>query len=87
MSAFAPYPVAESYQDRIRIHLAAAGRIGANPRHVEGAMRANVGTLDALTPAGFRRVALAALDEIDAMTEADAERLAESYGLFPTVRK
>lgn len=55
-----------AYTDRIRHEVAALGRIGAEPRHVEAWMRLEHSTLDGLSAAQFRtevKMALACMDE------------------------
>lgn len=69
------------YRTRIRETLAAMGRIGTNPAHVEAWMRLERGTLDALSPAQFRSEVKAAADCVDASTTETNESLAESYGI------
>jgi len=69
------------YQDRISMALAKAGRVGVNPAHVEGHLRANFGTLDGLSPARFDRAVRELMPEVDAAGDAVNERLAASYGL------
>jgi len=69
------------YQDRIRTALAKVGRIGVNPAHVEGHLRANFGTLDGLSPARFDRAVRELLPEVDEAGEEINDRLAASYGL------
>ena len=70
-----------TYQTAIREALARAGRIGlADPRHVEAYMRDERGTLDAVSPRAFDRLALDCA-ETAAADPALAERLAECMGL------
>jgi hypothetical protein len=75
-----------SYQDSIRESLARRGRTDIDPRHVEGWMRCEYGTLDALTRQQFSReigLAIACIDASD-VNEAGqnvSEALAVSYGL------
>ncbi len=68
------------YADRIREIAAKQGRIGYSPRLIEGWMRSEHGTLDALTPEQFRQEVEVACQLID-RNPALSETLAESYGL------
>ena len=68
-------------QQQIREHLARAGRIGVDPRHVEAWMRIEHPTLDALSPAEFRAEALAAADCTTDAGPTPSEALAASLGL------
>lgn len=52
-----------------------------NPRHVEAFMRAEHGTLDALSPGAFRAEALAAAACVDQAGFDFSEKLAQSFGL------
>ncbi len=69
------------YQRMIREHLARVGRVGTDARLVEGWMRSERGTLDALSPSTFRAEVLAAADCVAAAPTDLSERLAQSYGL------
>lgn len=70
------------YQQAIREDMARLGRIGAaDPRHVEGWMRLERGTLDALSPAQFRAEVEIALRCIAVASTTENESLAESFGL------
>jgi len=69
------------YQQSIREDLAKIGKIGIDPRHIEGYMRLEHGTLDALSVGQF-------LHEVKICSECvqhgginAAESLAQSYGL------
>jgi hypothetical protein len=68
------------YQQMIREELARQGRIGVNPAHIEGWMRLECGTLDALGHSRFASEVAAAVECIDIDSVASA-RLAESFGL------
>jgi hypothetical protein len=68
-------------QQSIREHLARAGRIGMDPRHVEAWMRIEHATLDALSPAAFHAEALAAADCTTDAGPTTSEALAASLGL------
>ena len=69
------------YYDEIRTIVAAAGAIGVDPRHVEGWMRLERGTLDGLSAETFRREVIIALECIKCSPFAENEALAVSYGL------
>ncbi|MGE0229469.1 MAG: hypothetical protein AB7U23_13280 [Dehalococcoidia bacterium] len=69
------------YRQTIREHLAQAGRLGVDPRHVEAWMRIEHPTLDALTPAAFRAEALVAADCTTDAGPTPSEALAASLGL------
>jgi hypothetical protein len=69
------------YRQRIREILAAQGRIGTDPAHVEAWMRLEHGTLDGLSAAQFAREVSAAVECIEASTPDENRRLADSYGL------
>lgn len=62
----------------------ARARIGdVDPRHVEGWMRVEHGTLDALCPERFAREVAIAVECIRSAGVEESERLARSYGLVP----
>lgn len=69
------------YQQIIREELARQGHIGTDPRHIEGFMRLQYGCLDHLTRQDFRNEVKIGVDCIMAGGVAQAESLAESYGL------
>jgi hypothetical protein len=69
------------YTQMIREALAAQGRIGVNPLHVEAWMRVEHGTLDHLSPSRFRSEVRTATACMDASTIDTNNRLAQSYGL------
>ncbi len=69
------------YQQSIQAHLAQAGRIGVDARHVEAWMRIEHPTLDALSPAAFRAEALLAADATTDAGPTTSEALAASLGL------
>ena len=69
------------YQQMIREHLAAVGHLGVDPRWVEGWMRLEHGTLDALSARQFRAEVKTAAECVAASTAAVNEDLAASYGL------
>jgi len=69
------------YQQMIRETLARLGRIGTDPRHVEGWMRLEFGTLDHLGGAAWNRAVSEAVDCVDAAEPGINDRLAASYGL------
>jgi hypothetical protein len=68
-------------QQSIREHLARAGRLGMDLRHVEGWMRIEHATLDGLSPAEFHAEALAAADCTTDAGPITSEALAASLGL------
>lgn len=70
-----------AYHDRIREHLARAGHIGVDPRHIEAWMRSERGTLDALSPVAFRDEVLIAAECVTQSPTTLSETLARSYGL------
>jgi hypothetical protein len=71
-----------TYQRLIREDLAAIGEIAAaDPRHIEAWMRLEHGTLDALSPAGFRSEVKTALACVREAGTAESERLAASLGV------
>lgn len=71
-----------AYRDMIREAMAKAGRVGAaDPRHIEGWMRLEHGTLDGLSAAQLASEVKIALECIEAGPLADSESLASSYGL------
>jgi hypothetical protein len=69
------------YQQMIREELARIGRLGVDPRHVEGFLRIEHSTLDGLDVATFRREVKVACECIDAAGRDISERLARSYAL------
>jgi hypothetical protein len=70
------------YEQIIRETLARIGRIGAaDPRWIEGWMRLERGTLDALSAGQFRQEVEIALECIAASAASENESLAVSYGL------
>ena len=69
------------YTQIIREELARQGAIGTDPRHVEGFMRIEYGTLDHLSNADFRRETKEALECIREGGIEPAENLAQSFGL------
>jgi hypothetical protein len=69
------------YANIILGHLVKLGRSDIDPRHVEGYMRAEYGTLDHLGRAKFVREVVIAVACIDEGGRAQAEELAQSYGL------
>lgn len=69
------------YQQQIAAILAKLARTDVAPHHVEGWMRCERGTLDALDARTFAREVKAAVACIDQTSTADSERLAASYGL------
>lgn len=70
------------YQQIIREELAKAGHVGLDPRWIEGYMRLDHGTLDALSRAQFARETREIAEGIVVTaTQAEAESLARSYGL------
>lgn len=68
------------YAEVIRTVAAKQGRIGYDVRWIEGWMRSEHGTLDALTPEQFRAEVEVACQCID-QNPALSETLAESFGL------
>ena len=70
-----------SYQQLIREIVAKQGRIGVDPRHVEGWMRVEHGTLDALSRRDFEREVAISISCIDASGVGESEKLALSYAL------
>ena len=70
----------QPYQARIRTILAARHQ-DLDPRHVEGWMRAENGTLDALSQADFEDEALLAIGACEQAEPEITENLARSYGL------
>lgn len=69
------------YDQTIREVLAEIGLIGAaDPRHIEGYMRLQYGTLDHLTRAQFRAEVQLCVQCVKADGIANAERLAQSFG-------
>ena len=70
-----------SYASTIREHAAALGFLSADPAHVEAWMRIEHPTLDALSPAEFRREVAAAIACVRASTLAENDALAASLGL------
>jgi hypothetical protein len=68
------------YQQRIREILAAIGRIGMDPRHVEAFMRLEHGSLDGLNSAAFENEVRISAGLVD-QDPSGAEQLALSYGL------
>lgn len=69
------------YQNHIREEVARNGRIGIDPRHVEGYMRLQYGTLDHLSRTEFNKEVKIGIECIDADGIVNAESLAKSYGL------
>lgn len=69
------------YQQYIREDLARIGKIGVDPRHVEGWMRLEFGTLDHLSKERFRLEVELAVQCIEEAGVKDSEELALSYGL------
>jgi len=70
------------YQQIIREELAKAGHVGMDPRWIEGYMRLDHGTLDALSRGQFAHETREIAEGIVATgTQAEAESLARSYGL------
>lgn len=69
------------YRNMIRETLAKMGRIGTNPRHVEGWMILEFGTLDRLGGPAWKRAVSEAVDCVMAATPEQNERLADSYGV------
>lgn len=68
------------YTDTLRELIARAGYLGTDPRHIEGYLRLEFGTLDALS----REQITAQLPELIATIHYDpraAETLAQSFGL------
>ena len=70
-----------SYATVIREHAAALGFLGADAVHIEAWMRIEHPTLDALSPAAFRREVAAAIECARASTLAENDALAASLGL------
>ena len=73
----------DRYQQIIREELAKAGHVGMDPRWIEGYMRLDHGTLDALSRAQFARETREIAEMIaEAGGHSDEpERLARSYRL------
>jgi len=70
------------YQQSIREELAGRGYIGRyDPRHIEGYMRLEHGTLDALSASRFSEEIEISRQCIDADSYSNAESLAKSFGL------
>ncbi len=70
----------QPYQARIRTILADHHR-DLDPRHVEGWMRAENGTLDALSTRDFEDEVLLAISACEQAEPEITENLAQSYGL------
>lgn len=73
------------YRARIQERLVVEGRTDLDPRHVEGFMRLDWGTLDGLSEDVFAdevRISIACVDEGDPL---QVEILARSFGLRPEV--
>ena len=69
------------YQQSIAEHLAKLGRGDIKPHHVEGYMRCQYGTLDALTRDRFKKEVKISVACIDQGGVEAAEELAASFGL------
>jgi len=69
------------YRDAIRESAARAGYAGIDPAWIEAWMRLESGTLDALSPRQFDAEVKAAIECIQASSEADNRALAASFGL------
>jgi hypothetical protein len=69
------------YQGIIQARLVRLRRTDIDPRHVEGWMRLEHGTLDALTPRRFAREVQISVDCVDEAGIDRSEELAISYGL------
>jgi hypothetical protein len=70
------------YAQMIRVELARQGRVGLDPALIEGWMRLEYGTLDALSHYRFQQEVAAAAECVEADLSA-SQRLALSYGLLP----
>lgn len=69
------------YQQVITGILKKMGRSDVDPRHVEGWMRCEHSTLDALSPTAFKKEVKIAVQCIDGPEGDVSETLAKSYGL------
>jgi len=69
------------YQGTIAKELARMGRTSIDPRHIEGFMRLEFGTLDHLCIERFREEVRIGVECVDVGGREEAERLAMSYGL------
>ena len=69
------------YQEQIREIIAKMGRIGVDPRHVEGYMRIEHSTLDGLSARQFQNEVKIGSACCDADTHENAENNAVSFGL------
>ena len=69
------------YRKLIEARLVELGSVGLDPRHVEGWMRLEKGTLDGLSPAEFAAEVKAGAACCADSTEAQNEDLAQSFGL------
>jgi len=70
------------YQRLIAECLVAFKRLDIDPRHIEGWMRLEHGTLDALSPSAFRREVQTCIDCVDEAGIDRSDELAASYGLM-----
>lgn len=69
------------YQEMIREHMAALGRVGAHdPKIIEAWMRVEHSTLDALSRSRFRQEVKIALECADAATAEQNLSVARSFG-------
>lgn len=74
--------MASLYRERIRMDLAAQGLVGQfDPRHVEAYMRLEHSTLDGLAEWQFWNEVTTAIECIKFGGAAEAEALAQSFGL------
>lgn len=71
----------KGYRERISDVLAKMGQDKIDPRHIEGFMRGQHGTLDHLSPRYFERDVRIALECIQAGGTEFAETVAQSHGL------
>jgi hypothetical protein len=69
------------YQTDIAAIVAATGNIGIDPRHVEGWMRQERPTLDAISKASFRELAIESIECAKASDSHTNELMAEFCGL------
>lgn len=70
-----------TYQTKITETLKSQGATEIDSRHVEGIMRSELGTLDHLSPAAFKREVANAVAAIRELGHALAEQIARSYGI------